>query len=233
MAKKIKKAGKAKNTKKQAKNTQKGIKKSPTNEKQGMIIVGIMVGLLVILIVIVAIKAGGNKFTYEGIDFKKIKYGEIELYSAQIPITDSSGNVVKTMEIDFRNNPKDLKYIDVNVNEIGFYGSLALLSVEDSAESCEDNGLALLNLGGIFLKEAQIAAKITYLNQTRAEKEGIPYVTCENTFNNTVIEIKEGQTTAITQPNNNCYQLTYTDCEIMMVTEKFQLEMLKQAFSNK
>lgn len=201
------------------------------NERQGTIVIGVMVGLVLLLILVFVMQAGASKFKYHGIDFKKTKYGEVQLYTASIPIRDYSGNIVKTIELDFRNDPRDLEYINVDIDDIIFNNRLALLSVDD-AEKCEDNGIALINLGGIFLKQAGIAAKIVYFNETRANEEGVPYVTCDNTFNNTVLEIKEGPTTAITQTRNNCYELTYNNCEIMMVTEKFQLELLEQDVSS-
>lgn len=219
--KKMKKAEKAGKTEK--------TEKTKSTEKQVGIAVWVMVGILALLIILTIFLFQNRTFEHSGITFKKISYGKIILYSAQVPVLDRGGVLTGYVPIDFRNDPRDLTDIPINIEgDIKFLdGSKVYVSINPEMEACEDNGLAMANLG-IFFADAGLEAKSAFTNKTQAEEAGLPYKTCFDSLLSTIIVIDSGPQTAITQTANNCYAITYNNCEITRATERFQLAVLEQ-----
>jgi hypothetical protein len=171
---------------------------------------------------------GTNKFTYQGIGFERHYVGQIELYTAQVPLKDSLGQITGYMAIDFRNDPRELRGISVDTpGGIGFVkDKLTYVSYGD-LKQCGNNTLAAANLG-IFLSDAGIDKKGALDNESYANNTYIPYVNCQTHPDNTVILVKSGNETRIEQTAKNCYELISKDCEIIRATEKFELAVLDQ-----
>jgi len=205
-------------------------KKKKKIEKQANII-GIVLLSSIVLILLIAVAVGStNKFKYLGVEFEKQKYGDIVFYTGQIPLKNQYNAIVGYTEIDFRNDPRELKDIKLDLaNDITFKRDwVTFLSVAPELEQCEDSGIAIINLGAIFLKNVNVPTTMGYMNKTQADKEGRDHATCATYPLNTVIEVKSGQETAITSTREGCYELTYKDCEVLDVVEKFQLEIIRQ-----
>lgn len=199
-------------------------------QKQLEAIVGTMIGLVVILIVIIIFAHFSNNFTYRGIVFKKTKYGDIIIYSTNVPIFDSYGRVVRYTRIDFRNDPRALRNVPVNLDgSIKFIKeNTAYLSVNPETEDCEDSGIGVVNLG-LFLKKSGLNTKLGSMDQNHAAKEIIPYITCAGKSDtNTVVLIKKSDQTKITELYDNCYEIQFKDCEVLEATETFILEIIRQ-----
>lgn len=198
------------------------------NQKQTEIIVGIVIGILLLLVVLVIYATASNKFEYLGMKFKKISYGDIILYSTSVPVTNG-GQITGYIAVDFRNDPRTLKDIPIDVpNGIRFLKSkLVYLSVDEATGDCEDSGLAIINFGGLFLKNAGFEVKVASMYRNYSEQQKIPYVNCGNNLNDTVILIKRGNETKIKEKTMNCYEVSFKDCEILKAVEKVELEVLK------
>lgn len=216
---------------KKSKNTQSQEKKKVEEnqiDKQVLNLFKFMVIIVLIFILIFAFIQSSNKFKYEGIDFKKTKQGSILFYTATVPVLDAFGQKAKDLSIDFRNDPRDLKEIPVNItNGIHFIYNQKVYVSYDQFGVCENNGLAGINLGrfiaNIGFDVAGAINDITHQNNTNS-----PYVNCETNPDNTVIRIINGTETKIIQTGENCYEIHFKDCEILEATEKFELTRLEQ-----
>lgn len=197
--------------------------KEDTNKiekKQLIWIAGIMIVLLVLLGAFYLIKTSSDKVDYLGLEFDKIKFGEIPLYYAQIPMKTITGDVVANYNWYLRNNPKELENISID-------GSIrllknAIISIDNNVNGCEDNNIAGVNLG-MFLNTAGIDLSTGSTNKTYSKEKNITYANCDNVKNGSVIIIQKGEENKITQANENCYVLEFKDCDIVRVTEKFSL----------
>jgi len=201
-----------------------------SKEKNRGVFIVLSIAVLILLVCIIAViyRYDSNNFNYAGIEFSKNYMGEILFYTAKVPAVDSYGSIKGYKEIDFRNDPRDLDNLIVDVNgSIKFLRSKTTYVSYGQMNTCGDTILAATNLG-FFLAATNIKYKgaiddSDYINNTNA-----PYVNCQTHPDNTVIMIKEGNETKITQTNRNCYELVFKDCEILKSTEKFELIILDQ-----
>lgn len=204
-------------------------KEKKQQELHTNIVIGVIIGLIILLIAVIFLINASNKFTYLGISFNKIRYGEIILYSANVPVLDSSGKLAGYMTVDFRNDPRKLRDINVTTNGIKFLkNATTYISVDPLTEKCDDSGIAIISFGRTFLQGAGISASLGSINETHAKAQNLPLITCQNSTKNTVIIIKNSTKTSITQPETNCYEINFKDCEILRAIEKFQLEVLRE-----
>jgi hypothetical protein len=208
----------------------------PNYDRQLKWIIGVIVAIFLIIAIAVLIRNSNTGFKYGGLKFEQIKYGEIDLYSTNVPMYDGAGKRVKDLTVDFRLDPRELQDMRVLLgmdNEIKINtDELVYVSVDPRMEKCEDSGISVINLGGLFLKKAGVNTKISSRNESHAEKEAVPYVTCETHPNNTVIMFQPTKETGIYELDVNCYQFRYEDCEVLEVTERFQMLILEQYMKN-
>lgn len=207
-------------------------KKDINHEKQTKIIFYVVIGIILLVVVLFIFRVSSNNFKYNGIDFKKEYTGQIAFYTATIPIMDYYENVLGSQEVDFRNDPRTLKNIEVNVSYIKFLNNAkAYVSIDKDIPSCEgDTAIALINLGR-YLSNALYSSGITVkgaMNDSDYQNnENTPYVNCENSPGNTVILVKGANETKIEQIKADCYVLSFKDCEVLKITEKFELTMIE------
>ncbi len=197
--------------------------------RQENAIIGVIVGVLLLLIIAVILVSASNHFRYLGLEFKKEKYGNLLIYSANVPIIGSGGNITAYVPLDLRNDPRTLR--DIPVNTSGYVGFLkdvnTYISMNPYMENCEDNGIALGGLG-IFFSRAGVSVKAAFNNKSYAEPKGDLYITCQNATTNTVIIVDSGNETGITEVAENCFKIEFNNCEILKATEKFQLLIVEQ-----
>ncbi|MDP2925601.1 MAG: hypothetical protein Q8N99_04475 [Nanoarchaeota archaeon] len=178
-----------------------------------------------------------NEFTFINLDFQKTKLGNTMFYSTKIPITNvkpTTGSVIKQRDItalygiNFRNDPR---YLDVKTNvtseELKFVKiGTTYFSFNPDMQNCPDNGVAMINLASFLKDFARINIK-SAVSKEEASTTTYPYVTCKNRPQNTVIMITSGNETKIEKDSENCYILTYNNCEVTQVTEKFEILLLE------
>ncbi len=197
--------------------------------KQVLWAVILMIGiLLIVLFVPYVVKNHFNKFRYIKLDFEKTQLGEIFFYSTKIPITKGD-EVTGFYTMNFRNDPRKLEYVNMSIpqNLIGFEkNETVYISFNPGMQACDDNTIALMNLAGFLRDFGSLDIKSAVHNEPYAT-EDIPYITCENSPNNTVLWLNSGPQTKIKKTGKNCYQLEYNNCEILPVTEKFMLIVLE------
>lgn len=200
-------------------------------DRQLMIIFVIIAVMALFFIIILAVMQSSSKFTYKGIDFEISREGDIKFYTANVPIKDYAGNIKDYLVVDFRNDPRLIGDIPVNLffNYEGFeflYKEKVYISY-DLFGACNKGSIATFNLGR-FMSSIGLDAKAAMNDPSYADNENMPYINCNNAPNNTVIRIVNGTENSITQQGNNCYVISFKDCEILQSTERFELAILEQ-----
>jgi len=195
----------------------------------GWFLIGAIIIIVALFIVGFYFAKTSNHFTNNKVYFEKTYFGEILLYNTQIPVSYQNGLPTEYINVDFRNDPRKLNDIPVEVNgKIEFVGGNKSVYISyDDVKICEDNGLAAANLG-IFVKDIGFKREGAVTNTTAANLTGMPYVTCETHPDNTVLLIKNGPETMIKQTAENCYEIISKDCEILKATERFELAIIEQ-----
>ncbi len=203
-----------------------------------------IVGFMIILILVISIFPTTynylfNQFSYAGLKFQKTKLQGLVFYSTMIPLTKKTPvpgqsmtekDVIGNYPINFRSDPRQLDYIKLNLSSeaITFKKmNTVYISLNPEMEKCSDNTLALVNFAGFLKDFGSMRVKSAISDRKSAEKFNITYVTCENHPTNTVINIESGNETIIKKIDDNCYYLIYNNCEIIPVTEKFQLLIIE------
>ena len=214
--------------------SKKGIKKKQNRQIMWAII--LMISLILIIVGVPFIKNNFiNKFRYINLDFQKTQLGDMYFYSTQIPVADSSNNVIGTFSMNFRNDPRELE--DINFKKttsvpVFTKERTVYISPGKIERNCVESSAATLTLSGFLRQFAQLNVSAGISDKKVAEENKFPYIACINTKKNTVIEIIEGNETKIEQISPDCYRLEYKDCEIMKVGEKFILAILEGYMDN-
>ena len=116
----------------------------------------------------------------------------------------------------------------VQKNEIDFITNrIVFISIAEPIEECKLNTVAVGNLN-LFLEGEGLKTIGALSNASYAEENGYHYIGCENATNNTVIIIQSGDESKIVEEAENCYVISFKDCEITQATEKFSLSVLEQ-----
>jgi hypothetical protein len=228
MAKRTKKEIKTHTTETNHQNSKKSIDKKQS--KQVMWAIILMLAIILIVLFVPSIwKNYANKFVYIDLDFQKTQLGKIFFYSTRVPTTDMKGQINGAYAINFRKDPRQLESIPVNLSKgiITFRkDNTVYISLNPNMKSCEDNTLAFINLAGFLRDFAGLKIKSAVSDKKYGEENSILYADCKSSQNNTVIFITSGEETKITQTSENCYELTYKNCEVLDVSEKFMVEIL-------
>jgi hypothetical protein len=136
--------------------------------------------------------------------------------------------------MNFRKDPRKLNNIPVNVskNIITFKKDKPVyISLDPKMEPCEDNTIAFVNLAGFLRDFIGLDVKSAVSDEKYGKENNILYADCKNAEDNTVIYITSGNKTEIKENTNDCYELVYSNCEVLDVTEKFMTEILEYYMS--
>ncbi len=240
--KKDKIKGRKKSQKKNLKQKNKQKKENKTTlkqkqEKQIMWIVIFMSLLILILVLVPFIQKNFiNKFRVINLEFQKTKSGDLMFYSTRLPVIDSSGTITGTYSMNFRNDPRKLIKIEldgeIKENGITFIKEKPVyISIDPNMTPCEDNVLAMFILAS-FLRDFKMDVKSGISNEDYAISNNLTFIDCENSLVNSVIEITNGNETNIIKKNENCYKITYENCEIMLSVERFIFAIIEEYMSH-
>jgi len=201
----------------------------------------LMVSVIAIIFLVPYIKQNVfNKFEYTGLDFYKTKVGTSVtgaavsdgtiFYFTEIPLINQYGFPIGDYSIYFRNDPRQLENITVDIIEkkVQFQKDTPVyLSISYNAPVCDDNIIAVVGLTNFLDKFGTLKVKGAMNDAFYAESNNLEYATCNTNPNNTVIMLKTGNETLISKTGRNCYELQYKECEINQVTEKFILTIIE------
>jgi hypothetical protein len=206
--------------------------KSQVRDQQFKSVFWVMAGIIGFLIIFALIVNAMNNFTYLGLNFKRVQEGEITLYATDFNIIGTYGNVVRR-GVYFRNDPRDLKEIPINGDINIFNKNMIYVSTNPNMIGCDDNGLALANLG-IFLGSIGVPAKSASVDEDFAQENNIMHMTCDMAYGNeeVVLLIEKGEENKIERVKKGCYQLTFKECDVLDVTERFELGSMAHFMGN-
>jgi hypothetical protein len=194
-------------------------------------VIFVILGILLVGLAIWAYSEYSSaKYNYLGVEFTKAREGKIDFYTAKVPTLDNAANIVGYANVDFRSNPKSLGDIPVDFKTpITFIKSKTVyVSVPENLSNCNGySGVALINFGRFLaLFGLDVRGAVDDKNYT-GNKE-TPYVNCKTNRNNTVIMVRDGEKTQIVQTGNNCYEISFANCEALRSIERFELQMISE-----
>ena len=172
---------------------------------------------------------GVGSFEYEGLEFQKVKEGDLIFYETRFPIKKLTltGNIVGELDFFFRNDPRTLDDIDVE-EEVVLSKYIAIAAGDSEIEKCKETALAASTLS-LFLTQLDFDTYGATTNKTLSEETGRVFIgeNCEK-VRDTGILFKTGKENKITK-QGNCYVLEAKNCNTLRVTEKFILEFYLDA----
>ncbi len=205
--------------KKETKNLESTLEDKYTKQIKYVVIV--MFCLLSAFFVSIWLINESKTFRYAGLDFKKIKFGELPLFHAKIPITSITGDLVAEYNLYLREDPRKL--------DIPIQGKIRLkktiIQAVNKSIKCPLEGVAGVNFGQ-FLRAAGIKKIDGTTNLTKSQEENIPFVSCEQEREESILIITEGEETKITQEAKNCYVIEFADCELLQAIERFMVGII-------
>ena len=203
-----------------------------SHKKQLRYIVIIMMGVLAIIFVSYAWMYFTSKYDYMNLEFQKTQLGEIIFHSTRIPIVGENNKITSAYSINFRNDPRRLEKIPSPASPPAFiHEKTVYLSINPEMEACELNSVAIMTLSGFLRDFANLTIEAAFSDSEYAEQTNYSYVTCDSHMDYTVLILNSGDETKIEKTGAHCYELTYANCEIMPVTEKFMVEIMREYMS--
>jgi len=216
----------------------KEVKKGIKTKENKQIAIAIVLMVLVVFITIIVpmlIQHYANNFKYINLDFAKEKYGDVIFYNTKIPLVNNSMVVSGAYSLDFRTDPRTLGDIKINIsdNELKVLRNVkTYLTIAPDVKPCEDNVIASVGLARFLNGFAQLNVVGASSDKNYSTEFNTTYANCNMYPDNTVILLQSGNETKIEKTSKNCYELTYKDCEILRVTEAFDLLILKTYMDN-
>jgi hypothetical protein len=189
-------------------------------------IILVMVGFLAFFFLILFVNYSLNHFKVDGVTFEvdtKSMLGNT-LYKTSLPgIIDEDGNFTvgnydsgnkADYRIWFRNDPRTLKEISFDGNISGLLKNVVWNQTEDYV--CDGDYIGIQNLLNVY-----DALGIKVMKDDSAS--------CDDLGRYTYLTILNGDETKIEQTSSTCYNLYVNNCEILPATERFLLELLREA----
>jgi hypothetical protein len=225
-----------KDNKKEIKEGKKEEKNNDTKhlEKQVMIVIAIAVIFVIIGLILFFNETESNKFEAAGLIWEKQLHGdkrETTFYVTNIQGYSFDGQPIN-FNFNMRTDPRKLRNIPVNgeIEILRNKPTYISLDFESGIEQC--GSIALVNLG-ILSARVRLDFQTASVNEEAARENGIPYVTCENSPEDSVFILTTGDKSEINKINSNCYELIVHNCEIIPVVERFQIEILSKLTGKK
>jgi hypothetical protein len=167
----------------------------------------------------------GTRFNYYDFKFEKFYFGEILMY--QTPITVNKNNQLVSYDLILRNDPRELeKEIEVPTEELNLM-SITFFSLAPETDECNETILAAWKigefLGALGKNNSGAVIDIKQLDGTVYENDFSKVKTCDDAIDSSVIILQKSETneSKIYKENENCFILSYKDCETLKISERF------------
>lgn len=196
------------------------IGKKEIEKKQNKQIKMVLVAIAFIIGIFIGAFFIGNelrKFDFSGMEFEKIKQGELTLFHTVIPIKDFNGNLIANYNLFLRYDPRQ---ISIPINGIISLQRDMIIAADPKLDACEEKffGVTLVR----FLKEAASRnIEIATTDKNVSNETGLMYADCSLADNKTIVLMKEEKMTQIYQNETQCYVIAVSNCEIGKAIERF------------
>lgn len=221
--KKSEKAGKSKESKASKKKLEKAY------EKQIKTAVIIMIVIIFSFIFTYWVIQQTKKFEYHGFKFQIEKEGQLEYYNTLLEyISPYTGEKIPFI-IRLKNDPRVLENIPIEGDII--LKKNVLFSISPSMENCSESVATLVDFSRT-LKAFGINATSATNSRDYAEKSGAQYADCRDAIGQSVILLREGDSTQIIK-DKDCYILEFNNCETREIYERFILKFIENSIINR
>ena len=199
-----------------------------SHSKQTKIAVIIMIVLLVSVLLTHWAIQEIRKFEYDGIEFYKQKEDTEIFYMTQVlyylPTGLATGEGIP-IQFKLRNDPRELGEIPIE-GEVKLKKEV-ILSLSPQIANCSDTIMTMIDFS-IILKAFGISAEGATTDRRYGKENDIPFADCRKSDEKTVIMMKEGNETRITQ-EGGCYIVEIKDCKIQESYERFLFGFIKDS----
>jgi hypothetical protein len=173
----------------------------------------ISIGIVVLILLGITVYVNlTSTFEINGAKFEMEKYGELLFYKYGVPIGEDT-----TFNIYIRNDPRDLE------KKVPFNGTIDLEKLRRSKFFVINEEGDYFCSGKGTIATPNLAIQL-YQKLLEAEILTDPNATCSNESKYMYVNIIDGNETRIDEINDNCFEITIANCEILEGTERFMLE---------
>ncbi|MBT4135830.1 hypothetical protein HOD75_04835 [archaeon] len=198
--------------------------------KQLMWAIILMTSMILIIVLVPYINKNIiNKFEYNHLDFFKAKRGGVWVYFTEIPRIDQQGNSLDPFYLELISDPREIDSIPVELKKdsIVFQRSKDIfLSINPDMEVCPHSVNGVGGITQLLTRFGLMNVRGAQSTEEGAEENRLLFANCQSHPDNTVIMFNSGNETKIEQTSENCFEITYANCEIVEVSEKFMLEVV-------
>ncbi|MEN9626224.1 MAG: hypothetical protein RL557_552 [archaeon] len=195
----------------------------------------IMVSFLIIIVAVPYVHMNFiNTFHSHGLTFQKTKMGELVFYSTKFPVISLTGKAIGNYAVNLRNDPRELRTVSTNVTNNTVRFTLegekfapVYITLNPNMKICEDTVISMAGLSS-FLINSGLNVSAAYADKEYAKQQNATYRWCDTSQFDTVIYVTDGKETVIKEIYPHCYQIEFTDCEILRASERFQLIILEE-----
>ena len=205
--------------------------KNKKNDRPTIIIVVIMLVLIISVFLVNWIVQERKEFEYNGLKFYKEKEGSITYYKSLLGYVTASGEEIPFI-LKLRNDPRKLE--EIPVEGIIRLKEEAILTFSPEIVNCSNTYVTMIDFSRT-LKAFGIKASGATINEDYARENDIPLADCRSSLNKTVIVMKEGNETKISQEKiffENCYIMEISDCQVQESFERFMLKFIGESILN-
>lgn len=215
-------------------------------DKQTKIAIIVMVVLILSIFIAHWIVQEMNKFKYNNLQFYKEKEGSILFYKSRLGFVTSGGQNIPFI-LKLRNDPRVLDEIQID-GEIALKEDVTL-AVSPEIGECEDTYITLIDFSRT-LKSFGINAEAATTDRKYAEEMNAKFASCKDAKGKTVIIMREGNETRITQDREpyeemtigkggattttkylECYIIEINNCQVQESFERFILKFIENSYS--
>lgn len=215
MAKKVTK----KKTKKEVSNKQEETnpqKEKSSNEKLIRNTLIISISIIALILIFYFYVDSLKSFEYKNLEFETISYGDLIFYQTNFNVIYEGET--RQFNAFFRTKPTKLEKINFQDEDFSAM-KYTVINVQENL-SCEgDDVIAVANFNQIH-------------NAIGAQVFQDENATCDEDARYNHLTILQGDKTEINKLGPRCYELTFKDCEILEVTERYLLELMNDYVSN-
>lgn len=201
-------------------------KKDKSNEVMWILIV---MGVLIASVLVAYFTIQSMKhFTYEGLDFSKVKYGKLDFYHYYHYFNENGQTYQYNLYL--RGDPRDNE-VPVEGGEIAIYGGKRkYISVNYTGLSeCPDLTIAVDSFVKLFTDNL-VEIKAAIPDAKEAQNKNIAYVNCETNTDDMIFQLEKGEETRVLADENSCYRIQAASCEdLIPAVEKFVVRAISDA----
>lgn len=154
-----------------------------------------------------------ENFTFRGIDYQKVREGNLTFYRMSFPVNFRGGNY--DYRIWTRKDPRELNGSVPLEGDFLFRETRNVVLKFDENLKCETRTIAEANFMNL---------RIFGTNVTRNDD-----ASCQPDGDFLFINVRTANRTAIVQTGKSCYDFNVNDCEVLDVTERYMLEVFSFA----